>query len=187
MAANAATADVLMRTLTDRQNDITTIDSHPTAASLTLTEVVNTKPGILELTVHSGRTKRGMEFPIQGRPPEWLILTIKRCAPLLLLPFDWDHESAPPIDRLAIRNAVETLGTFMDDRSSAPQWVPSPNGGVQLVWHEKGIDLEIEFEPDAPEGYAVFADHQDGVEWDGPIGAEHKQLRALFAQRLIRE
>ncbi len=82
-----------------------------------------------------------------------------------------------PVDYYPVFAAVEELGTLRDGwdshggraptkaaltaatgalfalRDHAPQVVPTPNGGLQLEWHESGVDLEIEFGPD---GEQVF-------------------------------
>ena len=58
--------------------------------------------------------------------------------------------------------------------------------GVQLDWHEKGVDLEIAFEPGDPAGYVVFSDrNHPGLEWDGPLGEHMDALERLFRERLV--
>jgi hypothetical protein len=74
---------------------------------------------------------------------------------------------------------------FMDEHSSLPAWTPTRDGGVQLDWHENGVDLEIEFEPSLPDGYAVFADREGRVaEWDGWVSTNLGSLRKVFSERL---
>jgi hypothetical protein len=80
---------------------------------------------------------------------------------------------------------MDALTAIMSHNSSLPQWTPTQQSGVQLDWHENGVDLEIAFAPGQNEGYAVFNDrtHPDG-EWDGPLGEHIAALRELLRGRL---
>ena len=72
----------------------------------------------------------------------------------------WDGYDAPPLRRDAGLFALEILQGVMRPRTPLPQVVPSSMGGVQLEWHEKGIDLEIHIT--APYQWELwFQDHQD--------------------------
>lgn len=188
MAASAAVDFWSPRTLTDGMNDITTVKSQPSSAGLTPRDVVNQEYATIELNVESGFRSRRIRLRVPSASPAWLKPTITRAGNLLSLPSNWDRFGAPPIEPTAIQNAIDALGLFMTDRSSLPQWTPTRNGGVQLDWHEHGIDLEIAFERDRPEGYAVFADHENPAgEWDGSVSQQLQRMRALFSERLIRE
>jgi hypothetical protein len=55
----------------------------------------------------------------------------------------WDTYNAPPIGWDAGLFALSILNDFMRPRTPVPQVVPSTAGGVQLEWHQKGVDLEI--------------------------------------------
>ena len=188
MAASAAVDFWSPRTLTDGMNDITTVKSQPSAAGLTPRDLANQEYTTIELNVESGFRSRRMRLRVPATSPAWLRPTITRAGSLLSLPSNWDRFGAPPIEATAIQNAIDTLGLFMSDLSSLPQWTPTRNGGVQLDWHEHGIDLEIAFERDSPEGYVVFADHENPAgEWDGPVGQQLSRMQALFSERLIRE
>jgi hypothetical protein len=58
----------------------------------------------------------------------------------------WNSYDAPPITWDAGMFALNVLNDIMRPRTPIPQVVPSSVGGVQLEWHEKGIDLEIRVE-----------------------------------------
>jgi hypothetical protein len=74
---------------------------------------------------------------------------------------------------------------FMDQQSSLPAWTPTREGGVQLDWHENGIDLEIEFGPLFSDGYAVLVDREGRIEeWDGSVTSNLGSLRQMFSERL---
>jgi hypothetical protein len=111
---------------------------------------------------------------------------IEGAGSLLVLPFDWDRQGAPPIEPLTIQSALDALSLFMAQTSSLPAWTPTRDGGVQLDWHENGVDLEIEFNPLSSDGYAVFADREGKLaEWDGWVTSNLAFLRQVFTERLL--
>lgn len=88
-----------------------------------------------------------------------------------------------------MQSAIDTLLVVMSDNSALPQWSPTRAGGVQLDWHESGVDLEIEFDSDPDEecGYAVFNDLNDeAADWSGPVRLNLERLCALLSTRLVR-
>jgi hypothetical protein len=173
-------------TLTDQRNDISTAQSHKDSAVFAPAEVVSRKPGVVELVVRSGNFTRTMEFQVSNTPlPAWIEPSLKRAGYLLLLPADWDRQGAPPIEPSAIQNALSALASFMENGSSLPQWTPTRQGGVQLDWHEEGIDLEIEFPPREHGATVVFSDRtNEAADWDGPLTQHAERLRTLFNERL---
>jgi len=174
------------RTLTDRRNDISTVDS-PGNPSQLAPKILSTEPGLIEVAVEAGGITGRMEFRVPHVPvPGWLIPTLRRSAPLLLLPSNWNCQGAPAVERTAIQAAVDALWSFMSDQSSIPQWTPTRTGGVQLDWHENGIDLEIEFTPEGTNATAVFEDNQGIIsDWDGTVAEHIEDLRAIFSERLL--
>jgi hypothetical protein len=55
----------------------------------------------------------------------------------------WDSYNAPAIRSDALVFALKLLQNIMQPGTPIPQVVPSSIGGVQLEWHERGIDLEL--------------------------------------------
>lgn len=94
----------------------------------------------------SGRLSR---FPNFGRAFEaepdrkWQTEVQKRVLAFVKMPKGWDTYQARPIGWDAGLFALSILNDFMRPRTPIPQVVPSPAGGVQLEWHQKGIDLEL--------------------------------------------
>ena len=175
------------RTLTDRRNEITTVKPSPSIAGLAPRELSRYQSGIVDLTVtEGGQMTRLVRFTVQSTPaPPWLLRAVEGAGEMLVLPFDWDRQGAPPIDPAAIQTALDALCVCMDQHSSLPAWTPTRDGGVQLDWHENGIDLEIEFAPSSSDGYAVFADRNGGIaEWDGWVTSNLDSLRQVFSERL---
>ena len=140
---------------------------------------------MIYLSVQSGDEDKVVGFTVPSLPgPSWLIPSIERAGQLLLLRHDWDQQIAPPIDSTLIRVAINRLDLFMSNFSPLPQSTPTQRSGVQLDWHEEGIDLEITLDPGDREGYVVFSDQQRALAWDGPLGVCLTALREVFAQRL---
>lgn len=172
--------------LTDCRNDISTIDLLVGSAELSKPDVANSGPEIISVEVRSGRSVRRMDLQIETTPvPTWVYPTLEASARLLLLPFNWDGEGAPPIQASAITSAFQALSRFMAESSSIPQWTPTRIGGVQLDWHENGIDLEMAFDPNGFNDYAVFADQTDpAADWDGEVSSNLARLSNIFRDRL---
>ncbi|WP_316216590.1 hypothetical protein [Bradyrhizobium sp. SZCCHNR3003] len=59
------------------------------------------------------------------------------------LPEDWDSYGSQPSGWDAGLFALSLLNDFMRPRTPIPQVVPSSAGGIQLEWHQKGVDLEL--------------------------------------------
>lgn len=66
---------------------------------------------------------------------------------LLALPADWNSYGAKPISPDACTEAFNILRNE-EWAGPLPTVVPTPRGGVQLEWHSKERDVEIEVLPD---------------------------------------
>lgn len=59
---------------------------------------------------------------------------------------DWGSQGAPPISARALEIATMLI--------SNPPWVtPCSDDGVQLEWHQSGVDFEIVIKPDGTQEY----------------------------------
>jgi hypothetical protein len=91
---------------------------------------------------------------------KWEVEVVRALVRLARLPAGWDSYRSPPPSRDAGHFALEILQGIMRPRTPPPQIVPSSGGGIQLEWHEKGIDLELHIT--APYQCELwFQDHQD--------------------------
>jgi hypothetical protein len=70
-------------------------------------------------------------------------MVVQALVRLVKMPAGWDSYNAPPVTRDAGHFALEILQSVMRPRTPLPQVIPSAAGGVQLEWHEKGVDLEL--------------------------------------------
>lgn len=93
--------------------------------------------------------------PQTGATAEY-IQTISRLIGLLHLPNGWNSYGARPIGRDNVMFAVELLGRLMRKGTPVPNVVPKVRGGVQLEWHTKGINIEIDI--DSPDKIFFFAE-----------------------------
>jgi hypothetical protein len=121
------------------------------------------------------RSAAGDRLPItfewQGDAPEWLAPTINAMTVLLRMSANWNSYGARPIDVSAVARTLELLAGIMRIDSPAPAVAPTPKGGIQLEWHLRGIDLEVE---PLPEGrvYVLFEDLRSGDEWEQELSAD---------------
>jgi len=68
-----------------------------------------------------------------------------RISNLMKLQDNWDgYKSPPPRDDVGTF-ALTVMKQVMQPETPVPQVVPSAGGGLQLEWHEKDIDLEVNF------------------------------------------
>lgn len=110
------------------------------------------------------------------REPEWLPQIRARVIDLLKLPEGWDGHDGKPVNRETMAFALQFLVQELDPSTPAPWLVPLSYGGVQAEWHEKELDLEIEFI--APNKIHAFCeDHRNGqVLIDDELETDFKAL-----------
>jgi hypothetical protein len=81
---------------------------------------------------------------------------------LTKFPDNWDGYNSPPLRDDVGTFALTVLKQLMLPQTPTPQVVPSAGGGVQLEWHEKEVDLEVNFS--APYQCELwFEDHRTGT------------------------
>jgi hypothetical protein len=56
----------------------------------------------------------------------------------------WNGYGALPITEAAIKSAREIIPRLVKLGLSQPAIVPTVRGGIQIEWHENGVDLEID-------------------------------------------
>jgi hypothetical protein len=76
--------------------------------------------------------------------PEWMPDAVRDLEQLGALGPDWDSYGARPILPENIVTAFEVLLTLVKQDTPRPFVVPTVIGGVQLEWHTRKADLEIE-------------------------------------------
>ena len=100
-------------------------------------------------------------------PPDPIVNVIRQASELVQLPPGWNSYGAKPIANEAVKAAIAFLVEAIPAIPNvvAPAVVPTVRGGLQLEWHRQGVDLEIEFGPDATGSwYAEDRDTEETVE-----------------------
>ena len=168
--------------LTDRLNDISTIDPDANSASFFPAEMAGPTP---QVQAHAGRLVRGFKLSIESATvPAWVDGSVQSIGKLMVLPTNWDLHGAPPVQFSAVQTAMDTLSLFMNPATRSPQWTPTLSGGIQLDWHQNALDLEITFEPGC-EGYVLFSDHRNpDDEWEGVVTEHLANMRHIVQSRL---
>jgi len=75
---------------------------------------------------------------------------------------------------------LQVLALVMRDDTPVPSVCPTNRGGVQVEWHERGIDLEIETLSAYTLGVS-FEDSLTGTEWDREVDADLSPLISCIA------
>lgn len=84
---------------------------------------------------------------------EALMPVIQRAAELAALPRGWNSYDARPVSAKALHGAIEFLLEYAAPDVDRPALVPTVRGGLQLEWHNNGLDVEVEV---APDGHVCF-------------------------------
>lgn len=84
---------------------------------------------------------------IQGSTPDWVSVAANRLASIMRLPENWDSYGAKVVNVDSIFSTIQLLVAVMKQETPMPYILPTPMGGVQLEWHQFGIDLEAEVLP----------------------------------------
>jgi hypothetical protein len=119
----------------------------------------------------------------QTAPPErkWQMEVLQRLVRSRSLQPGWDSYNGRPMSREVGFFAQEVLIGVMRPRTPMPQIVPLSDGGVQIEWHERGIDLE--FRISAPyECELWFEDHLTGRQLSTELSTDFALLRDKIAE-----
>jgi hypothetical protein len=117
---------------------------------------------------------------VRGELPDWVQPTLSRLGQLLTLPRDWDSYGGWPVDPACAWAAWQLLLTLMIENTPVPTLVPTSRGGVQIEWHAKGIDLEIEVL--TPGEFIVsFEDAVTGQAWEKNVKDAAAELAPYVA------
>jgi hypothetical protein len=117
----------------------------------------------------------------ENEQPAWLIPVVKVIGELLNLPENWDSYGARPINPTATAFALQLLSETMRTDTPVPAVVPTSSGGVQLEWHARGIDLEVEIRSPS-RLYVSYEDHRHSVEWEGELTSDLTRLGDFLSE-----
>lgn len=97
--------------------------------------------------------------------PRWLDRAKGELRRLADLPEDWDSYGGRPPNSASIARTLEVLDLLMEGDVPLPNFIPTSDGGVQLEWHRRGIDLEIEVKPSGRVA-VYYLNGASGTEWE---------------------
>lgn len=102
---------------------------------------------------------------IQPPYPLWLTKAEETLHRLVDLPENWNSYGSRRIDPEIARQASRLLVQLAQPDTPEPSVVPTRRGGVQIEWHDRGIDLEINL-VSPKEMHVSFEDGPDDEEWE---------------------
>lgn len=118
---------------------------------------------------------------LEGRAPQvavspvWLGRVKKRIKELAQLPANWDSYDAIPVDPRIPALAEDLVEWFAVDDMPPPDVFATNDGGIQIEWHIRRANIEIEISP--TEGTAIyFHDLDAGEPWSRPASSTDLQL-----------
>ena len=108
--------------------------------------------------------------------PEQLVRALERAIELLQLPRGWNSYDAEPVSYAAFEQTVEFLTTYLVEGIAGPALVPTVRGGVQLEWHRRGVDIEVEISPDGSVSWCAD-NRRTGDEFEAALAGHEETIR----------
>lgn len=126
-----------------------------------------------------GSQIEGEQLTSTWAAPTWLAPTMNRLREVLQLAAGWDGYGAaePRVDHAV--DALIFLRRVMLPGTPLPAIVPLNDGGVQLEWHEGGLDFEVTFSSGVDRGFFLH-ERESGEEAEGTIEEGIEGLRRLM-------
>ena len=116
-------------------------------------------------------------------PSEPIQEVIRQASALVQLPDGWNSYNAKSVSLETVRNAITFLlrSASANPNLAAPTAVPTVRGGLQLEWHQNGIDFEVEFGPGRPAWW--YAEHREtGQVVEEPVVGHEDTVRHWLSQ-----
>ena len=139
----------------------------------------STPYGLLPGTSATKIPLRGSQSVALSDPtPLWGDPTISRLTQLLELEPGWDGYNASAIRRDIVDFCLQMMLRTFDYETPAPQIVPLAGGGLQLEWHLREFDLEVEIA--APnDALMLFEDRRTGESNEQPLSSDFEPLASI--------
>lgn len=125
----------------------------------------------LALLTDSGRTQTAT---ISGGGPT-LEAFVARFKELAVLAPGWNGEDAIPPTPGAMLRSLEVLVDVLPNGEVLPTVVPTPEGGVQLVWRTNGFKIVLDTDSDSSQ-YAWGEELRNGPTWAGELDSVREEL-----------
>ena len=108
--------------------------------------------------------------------PEELLHAIERACELQGLPRGWNSHGAEPVSNAAFTQTVEFLTAYLVRGIAGPVLVPTVRGGLQLEWHRRGVDVEVEVGPDGSVSWCA-EDRRSGQDVEAVLSGHEETVR----------
>jgi len=162
--------------------------SRPWLSTSTLPDVL-ARPAVVNIAVEPPAQKviiRKQELRVEIYPTGQMSRRFLKCVEgvvdLLGLPPGWNSYSAKPIAARNAVRAIQVLADLMNAETPPPAVVPRVQGGIQLEWHTKEIDIEVYI--DSPEEVSFIAEHAgSGESIEAPLAGHEHELK-VWLQRV---
>ncbi len=140
-----------------------------------------TDPDVARVSVTARpEARRPAAYTLETPFPAWLKPTIQAFIDLLQLPQNWDGYGAVQVREQLAQQALMVLVEVMENDAPSPSVVPLSDGGVQIEWHRRGLNIEIEFPADEAPGYCYYEDDGD-LESEGRVSRNYERIQAYIA------
>lgn len=117
----------------------------------------------------------------EQQSPRWLPYVARRLNELASRSNEPTPEAIGAPDPWVLKHALVVLSEWLSDDTPTPSVVPTPDGGVQFVWHKSGWDIEIEVLPS--ETYVWGRNRNDtGREFSGDLPERAPELQAALRE-----
>lgn len=107
--------------------------------------------------------------------PAWRDEAISRFRQIIRLEPNWNSYGSRPVSPRLADVALQILESLMRETTPRPSILPTPSGHIQLEWHVKGIDIEVEVVSPILLRVA-FEDQQSGQEWERDLNVDLRPL-----------
>ncbi len=109
--------------------------------------------------------------------PRELLRALDRACELQQLPRGWNSYGAEPVSDAAFRQTIEFLTAYVVRGIAGPVLVPTVRGGLQLEWHRRAVDIEVEVGPDGSVSWCA-EDRRSGQEDEAVLTGHEGTVRA---------
>ena len=145
-----------------------------------------TEADVSRLIAESRRENRATDYSrpasvtCEAEVAAWLKPTLQSLQDLLQLPQDWDGYGAVRIQEQIAQKALMVLVEVMENDAPAPSVVPLSDGGIQVEWHQRGRNIEIEFPADKAPDFYYYEDGTE-LESEGQVSRNYDRIQAYIA------
>jgi hypothetical protein len=161
-------------TLTERE--IYSVPGTTTSDVLTQGSIISAVSSMWEAA------RRPVQIRLSSAPRNPAVIeTIERLYSLCDLRQGWNSYTARPIHTDVVRYVARWIPTLLQASTPRPAVVPRVQGGLQLEWHRRGVDLEIYI--DSPNEIHFEAEEVGGANpVSAPLAGNEESLAAWIGR-----